>query len=276
MPLDHVSQSLFGDMVQPDSLSLFSSISLDPFALWSLHQDSDLQEDSGIRLLIDATDEVASSDPGITPETFTLRIEETVRGSSSDPVLHIQSPAIRNTFIRSPPIQDTDLSIKLPHVTFQFRSIGSSRPFVFEIGIWDHDGRPGAIRLSSFQTEPRLYFKHFRGKPPASMTDEQQDGSSRTEPLLHLPLEMAANPACDEASLTPWQVVTLPLDKLAKYLSDTSLIPHLDTESMRQSRIFGSFHSISYVKVHANMRLRRVWCSKQLPDHDLAEFQVFS
>lgn len=257
MASDHVPQSLFGDVVQPESLSLFSSTSSHPFALWSLHQDSDLQQDSGIRLLNDATD-------------------EPVRGSSSDPVLHIQSPAIRNTFIRSPPIKDTELGIKLPHVTFQFRSIGSSRPFVFEIGIRDDDGRTGTIRLSSFQTEPRLYLKHLRRRPTASMTDEDYDGASRTELLVHLPLELAATPASDETSLTPWQVVTLPLDKLARYLSDTSLITPVDTELLRQSQRFGNFHSISYIKVHANMRLRRVWCSQHLPDHELAEIQVFS
>ncbi|SPO23556.1 uncharacterized protein UTRI_02235 [Ustilago trichophora] len=276
MASNHVPQSLFGDVVQSESLSLFSSTSSHPFALWSLHQDADLQEDSGIRLLDDATDELASSDPGITPEAFALRIDEQVRGSISDPVLHIQSPAIRNTFIRSPPIEETELGIKLPHVTFQFRSIGSSRPFVFEIGIRDQDGRSGTIRLSSFQTEPRLYLKHLRRKPTASMTDEDNDGTSRTEPLLHLPLDMAATPASDETSLTPWQVATLPLDKLARYLSDTSLISHVDSELVRQSQRFGNFYSISYVKVHANMRLRRVWCSQHLPDHELAEIQVFS
>ncbi len=62
----HGSRSLFEDVVQPDSLSLFSSTSSNPFLLWALHQDSDLPEDSGIRLLVDASDEVAPSDPGIT------------------------------------------------------------------------------------------------------------------------------------------------------------------------------------------------------------------
>lgn len=153
--------SLFGDVVQPESLSLFSSTSSDPLALWAVHQNADLPEDSGIRLLIDETDDTAQNDPGITHESFILRKQDAPKGCSSEPVLHIQSPAIRNTFIRSPPSPITELAIELAHISFQFRGVGSARPFAFEIGIKDECGLQGTIRISSFQTAPKLYPANF-------------------------------------------------------------------------------------------------------------------
>lgn len=271
MAADRASSSLFGDVVQPDSLSLFSSTSSNPFALWMLQQDDDLPEDSGIRLVIDQTDETASKDPGITHDSLVLRAEETTTGSISEPVLHIQSPAIRGTFIRSPPDDKTQLGIQLPNISFQFRAIGSARPLCFEIGVRDEAGRRAAIRMSSFQAEPKLYLT--QGKKLAGENGEKSI-QDEVEALLHLPLTMAAAPSQDETSLTAWQVLTLPLDQLAKRLSDTSLLSH--TGPKTSTKRFGSFHSISYVKVYANLRLRRVWCSRHLPDHDLPEFQLFS
>ncbi|KAI3481200.1 hypothetical protein L1887_56517 [Cichorium endivia] len=98
--------------------------------------------------------------------------------------------------------------------------------------------------------------------------------SRPSRPLLHLPLTTAPTPDQDEATLTAWQVVTLPLDRIARSLSDTSLLSATPQDS-RPSHLdpFGEFDSISYVKIHANVRLRRIWCSNSLPDHDLAEFQ---
>lgn len=262
------TRSLFQDVVQPDSLSLFSSTSSHPLALWSSHQDADLPEDSGICLVLDSTGHVAPSDPGITAEPFSLRSNDEAKGLSSDTVLHIQSPAVRNTFIRSPPDAATELGITLPYITFQFRTIGDARPFVFELGINDQHSRKGKIRISSFQVEPKLYLQQSQHAD----VDEQRD----LEPLLHLPITPAVNSEYDRASLTCWQVLTLPLSQLAQQLSNTSL-PTDQPEKLSSTILrFGRFHSISYIQVHANMRLRRVWCSQRLPSHDLAEFQVFS
>ncbi|SJX62129.1 uncharacterized protein SRS1_12978 [Sporisorium reilianum f. sp. reilianum] len=252
------STSLFAAVVQPESLSLFSSTSSDPLALWALHQDVDLPEDSGIRLVIDDTNVTAPNDPGATHESFIVRSEDVRSGASSEPVLHIQSPAIRNAFIRSPAALGTELGIELPHISFQFKSIGSARPFALEVGIKDESGRRATIRVSSFQTAPKLY--------PA--------GATGTGPVLHLPLRQ---PDQDETSLTSWQVLTLDLQQLAGHLNDTSLLASSDTEGFRgPEQTFGRFHSITHVKIHANIRLRRVWCSRHLPDHDLPEFQLFS
>ena len=136
MASKHVSRSLFGDVVQPESLSLFTSTSSDPFVLWALHQDHDLEEDSGIRLLVDANDEVALADPGIVSESFQLRSSPTSRGACSEPVLHIQSPAVRNTFIRSPPSAEDQLGIQLPYLTFPL-TLPLAQPSCSVWATWD-------------------------------------------------------------------------------------------------------------------------------------------
>ncbi len=202
---------------------------------------------------------------------FSLRSEQISKGACSEPVLHIQSPAIRRTFIRSPPNDEDVLDIKLPYISFQYRTIGSSRPFFFDIGIWDEQSRRADIRISSFQNEPKLHYRRRQ------VNNGQAEGVAqyRVEPLLHLPLAMAATPQGDETALTAWQVLTLPLQDLAKHLSDMSLLGD-NHKSSSKAEGFGAFHSISFIKVHANMRLRRVWCSRYLPDHDLPEFQIFS
>lgn len=274
MSSGHGRASLFGELVQPESLGLFSSTSSDPFALWTLHRDRDLEEDSGILLLVDATNQRAPTDPGGNAEGFSLRTDETVRGGCSESVLHMQSPAIRNTFIRSPPNQDTELGITLPHITFLFRAIGTSRPFALEVGIRDERGKRGVIRVSTFQTKPKLYFEPTLAKSVGAIEGTAEN--EELEPLLHLPLTAAPIPSQGHnTSLTAWQVLTLPLSKLARHFSDLSLI-HSAERPLVSSAAFASFHCISYVQIHANLRLRRVWCSKHVPDHDLAEFQVFS
>ena len=202
------------------------------------------------------------NDPGITHESFGLRSEDTKKGASSEPVLHIQSPAIRSTFIRSPPSPGTELGLELAHISFQFKAIGSARPFAFEIGVKDESGRQGTIRVSSFRTAPKLY--------PAGAA-----GTAGTAAILHLPLTRAAQPGHDETSLTSWQVLTLGLHRIAGHFSDMSLAAEAEKDQ-GERQAFGRFHSISHIKVHANVRLRRVWCSRHLPDHDLPEFQLFS
>lgn len=274
MAPDHASQTLFEDVVQPDALSLFSSTSSQPLALWAVHQDADLPEDSGVRLLVDASNEVALNDPGLTDRSFVLRIETARKGSSSEPVLHIQSPAIRNTSIRCPPENSKKLDIKLAHISFQYKSIGRSRPFSFEVGIKDEEGRGGTIRVSSFQAKPRLHL--FAGIDQDRIEGGESRAGDSRHALLHLPLALSIDPEHDQTTLTAWQVVTLPLDRLAQHLSDHSLSSSAGSTETRNTKPFGSFHSISYVKVYANVRLRRVWCSRQLPDHDLPEFQLFS
>lgn len=265
---------LFRDAVQADSIALFSSTSSQPLALWSHHQDEDLPEDSGIQLVVDATDAIAPNDPSITHESFTPRTEETRRGHSSEPVLHIQSPAVRGTFIRSPPGPQADLGVQLPHFSIQYRAIGKSRPFAFEVGVADRQGRRGVIRLSTFQIEPQLY------PPTTSQQTASKDPSTESDhsegAVLHLPLTVAVNSNVDETTLTSWRVLTLLLDRLSKHFSNTALVKHADAQGVLDHTTFGIFHSVTYVKIYANVRLRRIWCSQRLPDHLLAEFQLFS
>lgn len=271
----HVSDSLLGEVVQPGSLSLFSSTSANPLALWLTQEDPDLEDDSGIRLVVDATDAVAAADPGIAPTPLRLKTNDVTRVACCEPVLHIQSPAIRNTFIRSPPQDNAELCIRSPHISFQFRTLGVHRTFAFEVGIKDQGGQRGVFRVSRFQTEPKLYLRRSQGEGHVG-TNNTEDRTYQIEPLLHLPLTMADQPEESEASMTAWQVLTLPLHHLSRHLSDTSLTTDGCLDSPSKLRAFGTFQSISYVKVYANVRLRRVWCSQHLPDHDLPEFQLFS
>ncbi|PWY98603.1 hypothetical protein BCV70DRAFT_201925 [Testicularia cyperi] len=312
-----MSTSLFGQVSQPSSMCLFSSTSSDPLALWSTQVDRDLPDDAGVLLLHDATAEVAATDlSGSVSDTFQLRCERQPRGALAETVLHIQSPAIRNTFIRSPPLthptMQEELGIRLPIVTIQHCAIGS-RPFLFEIGVRDSRGSRGRIRVSNFQTEPRLHPATKTAGATAvvdgntAVTDKSADrrkaGSFNTQshpamkvddegPLLHLPLQSAATPDQEASALTSWQTVSLPLDRLCAHLSNSSLIRKTEHDARRldgqrgtrptaatataTANRFEAFHCITHVTVHANVRLRRIWCSQHLPDHTLPELQLFS
>ncbi|KDN36099.1 hypothetical protein RSAG8_11046, partial [Rhizoctonia solani AG-8 WAC10335] len=150
-------------------------------------------------------------------------------------VLHIQSPTIQTTFIRCPPYgNDARGTLGLTHqwLHIQLRDLG--REFSFEIGLTDTTGRAGIFRCSTFQEEPRI--------------------ESLDPPLLHVPLDMAP-PGC----MSPWRTIAINL---------STVIPHFGTaacafDGPRAARIpSGSYASISYLKIYANCRLRRVWLAR--------------
>lgn len=152
---------MFSSSVQSAIISLFSSTSSHPLALFSTHSDPALPSDSFIALLSDT-----SSKPTPAPPAALISEEpgdgDMALRSIGQTVLHIQSPTLQTTYIRTPPRHWTkgkgragDLGIKLPWINFQIKDLGRERSL--EIGIVDHSGREGRIRCSTFQV--RKYAK---------------------------------------------------------------------------------------------------------------------
>lgn len=156
------TKTLLSAAVQPSIVSLFSSTSSDPLALFSSVTDKTLPVDSFIHLL---HDRLSSPEP-TAPKTL-LRLPALDGRDELDPnfrgreleqsVLHIQSPTIPTTYIQCPPITSNfgsserthGLGIKHPWIHLQIRNLG--REWAFEVGIVDQAGRVGLIRLSTFQ-----------------------------------------------------------------------------------------------------------------------------
>ncbi|EPQ32227.1 uncharacterized protein PFL1_00424 [Pseudozyma flocculosa PF-1] len=309
--------------VQPSLVSLFSSTSSSPFAVFSMHVDLDLPEDSGLILLRDHDDRRAdipandATELQRDPRRFQLRVDapgsgqSSMRGLLEDTVLHIQSPTIKTTFIRTPPLNERRsssgevLGLELPYLHLQFRPLGS-KPFMVEVGVRDIRGKRARIRLSNFQAQPALYLvkaKEIVGEASVArqsrdIREQAQQSRSDNGPILHLPVALPADPQNEPTSFTPWLSVTLSLAKLMPHFNNPKLLalssaralarPHGAPQDERDDpqesaparRVFerlDRFHSIDYVAVHANLRLRRIWCSTT---HDAAtnqdELQVFA
>ena len=259
------SGDMFSDTVQPSVVSLFSSTSSEPLALFSTHVDLDLPEDSGLILLRDCDDQrvdIAANDATLLqrdPKQFQLRSGCSSRsGLVRESVLHLQSPTIKTTYIHSPPLPHTEpLDIHLPYIHFQFRPIGA-KPFVFEVGVQDTRGRKAKLRISNFQSQPTLYLR-----------------SSAADPLLHVPISMRESDVLKEVSQTPWRTVSLALGRLMPHLNNPKLLSLASSHALAAPKgttnleRFEGFQSITYVKVHANVRLRRIWCTQE-PDPQAA------
>ncbi len=141
------------NVLQPSVLSLFSSVGSDSLVLFSTHTDPSLPADSHISIVHDGTGlpyyEYNDAERNY---LTTEKIDEDhpSKGATSHPVLHLQSPTLPSTFIRSPAIgSDRGLGIKLPWMYMQARNLG--KPWSFEFGITDSSGREGVIRCSTFQ-----------------------------------------------------------------------------------------------------------------------------
>ncbi|KAG5646338.1 hypothetical protein DXG03_003661 [Asterophora parasitica] len=169
---------MFSAVVQPSVVSLFSSTSSAPLQLFTQSVDPSLPEDSCIHLLHDE-----SSQPPA-PDAVQL-ISPPGQHDGPDyvlnqTVLQIQSPTLRTTYIQCPHVSDTarpDLGIKHPWVHVQVRNMG--REWAFEVGIVDHGGRIGILRLSTFQVRLRVQAP----AAPAGFHDAQVPPSA-SSPLL--------------------------------------------------------------------------------------------
>ncbi|TFY65378.1 hypothetical protein EVG20_g5615 [Dentipellis fragilis] len=263
---------MFSSVVQPPLVSLFSSTGSSPLHLWETHTDQSLPADSFIVLLNDAT---ALPTPAA-PKSL-IALPPLSDPSSSDAhddtgyalaqtVLHIQSPSLPTTYIRCPPRSSSSsssntrmsrgLELKHPWLHLQVRNLG--REWSFEVGVVDQSGKEGVVRFSTFQKEPAL---HVTTAPP----------------LLHLPL---AFPHASTRPLTTWCTLPVHLPTLLPFFSSHALIrtrsserddgsaDENDTEDLppeaagRVPRPGPHFSHVSYVKVYATCRLRRIWFSE--------------
>lgn len=159
---------MFSAVVLPPTVSLFSSTNSSPLQLFSTHVDPNpiLRSDSFIHLIRDDTNTPSPPPPGILVDSSgSENMDKNERGSLSDmhsttlgglcqTVLHIQSPTLKTTFIRCPPVRRDisvpDLDITLPWVSLQVRTLGS-RAWAFEVGFTDRSERKGVVRCSTFQ-----------------------------------------------------------------------------------------------------------------------------
>ena len=152
---------LFSASVQPSIISLFSSTSSDPLSLFRTSVDKSLPSDSFLHLLHDQYSAPPPPPPGSLLHLPKISEQDNSpsRGYELDQtVLHIQSPTIQTTYIQCPKAESRDksnaLGVRHPWMHLQVRNLG--REWAFEVGIVDHAGRVGIVRLSTFQVN--LFF----------------------------------------------------------------------------------------------------------------------
>lgn len=266
---------MFSRSFQPSIVSLFSSTGSDPFTgLWSVEKDDALPEDSFIHFLNDETslpapsrDQNLVSDDDANPSRQMTRLDQTV--------LHLQSPTLPTTFIRCPSV-GSDLHLKHPWLHIQVKQLG--REWSFEVGIVDHAGREGIIRCSTFKVTAHappilvpLLISAPQKQPSLKLSPD-------APPLLHLSLMF---PPTSSLPLTSWCSVDLNVATYLPSFSASSLLATPDRECpsgpMRPVPS-GTFSHISYIKVYATCRLRRVWLSETWPlDQRVPwEFELYS
>ncbi|KAI0367637.1 hypothetical protein BV20DRAFT_541853 [Pilatotrama ljubarskyi] len=269
---------MFSAAVQPSIVSLFSSTGSEPLNLFSTHCDASLLPDSFLCILNDATSQPTPSAP-----RKLIDLQQDAQEASPDyalgqSVLHIQSPTVRTTYIRCPPIggvgregpgasrelvQGPSRHLGLKHHWIHIQVRNLHREWAFEVGIVDQSGREGIVRCATFQKEPELNL----GK----------------RALLLLPLSF---PPPSSRPLTSWCTIAINLPSLLPHFSSASLTRVNNGERPSGSASSGQlanqvpsgmYSHVSYVKVYANCRLRRIWFSEGGPQQRLPwEFQLYA
>jgi hypothetical protein len=235
---------MFSQTIQPPLISLFSSVGSSPLSsLWATQSDPKLPEDSFICVVDDSSSEPSMPDNKAVLAALPKEYEGGLGKQLNCAVLHIQSPTIPTTYILAPPTGE--LSLTHPWIHLQLRNL--HKEFSFEIGIVDSARRRGRIRWSSFQQSPRIYVGNSNS---GSVVD--------TGPLLHVPLTF---PAPTSRPLTAWCTLDVHIPPLLAHFSSDSLYTSA-VQSSTTAIPTGTFQSISYIKIHANCRLRRVWVSQ--------------
>ncbi|WOO82330.1 uncharacterized protein LOC62_04G005824 [Vanrija pseudolonga] len=244
--------SLLSGTVQPPLLTLLNTAGgLSP--LWHAHVGADPR--SLVEVLEDS--EYPRAEGSSSAATHVPKHAQ--RGSVAGRVVHLQSADIGDTYLQAGASvsrkakgkapASAPLGVELPWLGLQIKPLGR-RGLSVEVGVLDSRGREGAIRLSSWLEHPRLR-------------------TSSTPPLLHLPLALPT----DAARLTDWVEVCVNLAPLIPLFRS---IPSDDDDAddgreRKKPRLSTTAHaalpqgalaSISYVRVYANCRLRRVWCAR--------------
>lgn len=154
-------------MLQPSSVSIFSSTGSEPLQLWKVKTDTAVHSESCVELLHDSTSKSphSRSTSLVSPPPLVELggIERTSEGDSEDlgyaldqTVLHIQSPRLSTTYIQCPPDRSSELGLKHPWIHLQVRNMG--REWSFEVGLVDQAGRAGILRMSTFQVHSFSFF----------------------------------------------------------------------------------------------------------------------
>ncbi|WVQ72637.1 hypothetical protein IAR50_002196 [Cryptococcus sp. DSM 104548] len=246
--------------IQPPLLTLLSSTSSPALSPLFFPVTASSEPSSLISVVDDSED---AEDYPAAPNRLVIP-KNIPQGSISHPVIHIQSPDPRTAYIQAGCPLDTcnglagtlldrderhrPLGVELPWVSFQVKRLGH-RDMSFEVGVVDAKGREGIVRLSSFKTEPSIH-------------------PCRNPPLIHLPLNLPPS----EHLLTPWLHVPLNLASLIPLFQslprDTTETEHEQGRARKKRRVeaelpSGSFKSVSFVKVYANCRVRRIWFSAE-------------
>lgn len=245
---------MFTSALTSSPLTLFSSSASHPLTLFSIHHDAALPDDSFVCLLADdsslpspPTPQTLISPPALSESLNELQIKNS---ALSHHVLHIQSPTIRSTYIRCPPLGSAKtLDLRLPWIHMQVRNL--NREWSFEIGIADINGREGRIRCSTFQVSQYIH-------PTQQHTHAYQQQPklySTVPPLLHLPLSF---PKLAPETLTAWCTVALYIPSILPHFSSSHLLGDNDISF---SYPLNRFSHITSIKVFANCRLRRIWLS---------------
>lgn len=255
---------MFSGSVQPNIVSLFSSTGSQPLSLFGVQVDTALPSDSFVHLLDDSTSLRAPSGASLIAPPKAYHDEDTeacIGKQLRQTVLHIQSPTLRTTFIQCPPpfsfrTDDKGLGLKHAWLQIQVRNLG--REWSFEVGIVDKAGKHGVVRCSTFQKNPTLNYNHDLA------------------PVLHLPLKF---PSSSSNALTAWSTVTVHLPSFIPQFASVSRDQRSRTDASDedgstenassipspQSLPGGAYAHLTYVKIYATCRLRRIWLSGSAP-----------
>ncbi|KAG2341632.1 hypothetical protein BDR05DRAFT_965030 [Suillus weaverae] len=293
---------MFTNTVQPNIVSLFSSTSSEPLSLFSQQTDGSLAADSFIHFLNDASSLPSPSPPAVLCSMPALDDHDkpNIGYGLHQTVLHIQSPTLRMTFIQSPPKTDPgdrDLGLKHKWLHLQARNMG--REWSFEIGIVDKSGRRGVVRCSTFQVHDIYDFSastfdadHGVICPSTDFFYQKEPKLAlspipNAQPVLHLPLSF---PQPSSRPLTAWSTITLNLPSLIPHFSTLASMDQFDDGEGSRHDInhpatlsatnipipSGTYSHLSYIKIYATCRLRRIWLSDLLPDSQVPwEFELY-
>jgi hypothetical protein len=182
---------MFSSVLQPPSVSLFSSTGSEPLQLWSLNVDAAAPSGSSIQLLHDSKTRTRTNNnnpkSSKSPQSYSGKSTSSLiappplvelggaelrnTGTDNDneegynrdsgyeldqTVLHIQSSNPPTTYIQCPPGSSLPgrggpPSLGLKYTWMHLQVRNLGREWSFEVGLVDLAGRTGALRMSTFQ-----------------------------------------------------------------------------------------------------------------------------
>nr|XP_019010347.1 uncharacterized protein I206_04815 [Kwoniella pini CBS 10737]OCF49128.1 hypothetical protein I206_04815 [Kwoniella pini CBS 10737] len=259
--------SLLSGSIQPPLLSILSSTSSPSISpLWICHTDN--SKDSLITTLPDTDEDLIVAESSLKTKS---------KGCLQHNVIHIQSPNPLKTYIQAgiskfeylkelersiSKIRTIPLGIKLPYFNLQIKKLNSKKEIIFEIGFLNDKSKEGIIRFSSYKNNPTCH-------------------PFRNPPLINLPIKIlnqnefsTISNNTNNNTLTKWLNISINLNSL---LNLFKILPRSKKEKEEEEKIKkrklkiinnqlpseGKFQSITYIKIYANCRIRRIWFSEE-------------